>query len=328
MYIEIMPGENTAEAEMGKPSIGEQIFNEFKSHDHGLFRKEDVVKQVDILRRLPTNLVEQAYGYLLSEKVNKENFIKNHPEVKETPFDDRICIEGFANEVLANIQIRQTQPELRGNIEPTLRAELDNYENKILEVANNSERYNLLFNSGRNPDVAWLDLDSDGRVIIKGIGEITTSHQLDKRKYLQLSESGFASSLRYTARRLNNLTDGESRGLPEFGIGKKQVEVASKLKRYIVVNHDMDTTPEGLVNVIGQTVSDEEFSHLDYADKKKKFSVTEKQSFLDLLTSPDTVIIKSAFSNNESKLIASLLINKIQEKYPSYQFNNNNNNGR
>ena len=324
MYIENMPGENTAEVETSQPTIGEQIFNEFKSQDRGLFRKEDVVKQVDILRRLPANLVEQAYGYLLSERVNEENFTQKHPWIKANPFDDRIVIEGFANEIMANIQIRQTQPELRGNTDPALRNELDNYENKILEVANNPERYNLTFNVERNPDVAWLDLDSDGRVIIKGIGEITTSHQLSKRKYLQLSESGFASSLRNTARHLNSLTDGDSRGLPEFGVGKKQVEVASKIKRYLVVNHDMDTTSEGLANVIGQTVSDEEFSHLDFSEKKKKFSETEKQSFLDLLTSPDTVIIKSAFSNDECKLIANLLINKIQEKYPSYQFNNNN----
>lgn len=322
MYIEIMPGENIPEMGNQSPSIGEQIFNEFKIRNDKLVNREEMIRQVNILRQLPENLVELAYGHLQSEHTKEEIFYKNHPDTQPKPFDDTVCIEGFANEILANIQIRQTQPELRGNTDPSLRAELDNYENKILEVANNPQRFGLNLENGRNPDAAWLNLDDDGRIIINGIGEITTSPQLNKRKFLQLSESGFATNLRNIVRHLNHLNDGEKRGLPEFGFGKKRVEVSPVLKKYLVVHHDMDTSPEGLSNVIGKTVSDEEYSHLDHFSKKKVFSETERQSFLNLLTSSDTVIIKSAFSNNECHIITNLILRKIKEKFPSYQTQN------
>lgn len=321
MYIDLMPGENVSETSNEAHSIGEQIFNDFKKNNHDPINKETVINQVKILRRLPNDFLEQAYGHLRSEFLLHQKYNQNRIETKNY-FNDEQLLAGFANEVLVNIQIRQTHPELRGGTNPETKAELDNYESKILEVANNPERFELPFDVGRNPDVAWLDLDLEGRVIIKGVGEITTSNQFNKRKFLQLSESGFASNLRNISRHLNSLTDGDSRGLPEFGVDKKQIEVSPKLKRYLIVRRDMDTTPAGLANVIGKTVSDEEYSHLDNHSKKKVFSSTERQSFINLLTSPDTVIIKSEFSNNECRLIANLLIRMIQEKYPYYKFEN------
>jgi hypothetical protein len=188
-------------------------------------------------------------------------------------------------------------------------------------VANDPQRYGFHYTVGRNPDVAWLDLDDYNRVIIKGIGEITNERQLSKRKFLQLSESGFAQNLRNVARQLNSMQDGEARGLSEFGQNKKQVEVSPTLKKYLIVHHNMDTSSEGLKNSIGQVVTDAEYSNLDDREKKKVFSETEKQSFINLLNSPDTVIIKSVFDNNENRIITDFIIEKIKERYPDYKTN-------
>jgi hypothetical protein len=300
-----------------EPCLGEQLFNEIK--DSFGNDRERAKACVAVLKNLPENLVEQSYAHLRSESINETHYSQSHPDHHSNFFSDKKCIEGYVNEILANIQIKKSQPELRGSNDPETRKKLDEYEKKILSVANDPARYHLDWHVGRNPDVAWLELDDQGRVIIKGIGEITTSRQLNKRKYLQLGESGFAANLRNVARKLNNLKDGDERGLSEFGEGKKQVEVAPQLKRYLMVHHDLDTSPEGLENSLGESVSNEEFNHLSEVDKKKVFSESEKHSFIDILNSSNTVIIKSVFNNCEINLITAYIFEKIQVKYPSYQ---------
>lgn len=316
-----MPEAIPQETIISEKTINEQLFNEIKFF-LGNDRKR-VIGQVDVLKKIPENLVELTYAHLQAEFINETEYQKKHNTQGESDFSDRRCIEGYVNEVMANIQIRQTQPELRGSINPETRKQLDEYEAKILSVANNPERYGLDWHVGRNPDVAWLDIDDQGRIIIKGIGEITNSSQLNKRKYLQLCENGFASNLRYVSKRLNHLENGNEIGLSEFGEGQKQLEVAPVLKKYLVVPHNFDNSPEGISNSIAQSVSDEEYRHINQVEQKKVLSATEKQSFIDILNSPNTVIIKSVFDNKEIQVITDYLIRKIQEKFPSYKFTNN-----
>jgi len=319
LYIELMGENSMAELPEQRKKIGEEIFILFKEKNKKITSIEEVKTQIRVLKELPDNLVEQVYGHLQSEHKNRELYYQRHPENPSEGIDDFICAEGYINEILANIQIRQTRPELRGSTDPEIRARLDNYESKILSFANNPHRFGFETESTRNPDVAWLDLDEDGRVVIKGVGEITVTHQLNKRKFLQLSDTGFAQTLRFAARFLNSLEDGEKYGLPEFGKGKKKLEVASKIKTYLVVHHDMDTCSDGLLNSIGNAVSDAEYSHLSPIEKKKVFSQSEKEAFHRFLTSPDTVIIKSVFSNYDCHIITEFIIQKIKERYPDYQ---------
>lgn len=314
-----MGDSNEAEISVKQKEIGEEIFDVFKDKKQKVSSVKEIKTQIRVLNELPSNLVELVYGHLLSEHKNRELYNQRHPEYTNEEINDYICIEGYINEIMANIQIRQTRPELRGSTNPEIRARLDNYENKILAFASNPHRFGFDFESTRNPDAAWLDLDDDGRIIIKGVGEITASPQLNKRKYLQLSDSGFAHTLRFAALFLNNLDDGDKYGLPEFGKDKKQLEVASKIKTYLVVHHDMDTSSDGMLNSIGKTVPDAEYAHLSSDEQKKVLSQSEKESFHRFLTSSDTVIIKSAFSNYDCQLITNFIMQKIREEYPHYQ---------
>lgn len=268
-------------------------------------------EQLQIIHDLPEDFVEKSYAFLQAHHIEQTKYNSENP--------DDLVIEGYLNEVLANIQIRQTKPELRGNTDPEIRNVLDIYESKILGVASNPDRYRLGTFAHRNPDAAWLELDDEGRIIIKGIGEITASHRLNKRKYLQLCDSGFTSNLRTVVEQLNNLNDGESHGLPEFGIGKKQVEVAKNINKYLFVNNDFDTTPVGIERMIVKSIPDNEYRQLDEWQKKKVLSDTERLAFIDILNSPNTIIIKSAFGNDEIHTLTKLVINIIIEKYPDYK---------
>lgn len=320
LYIELMGEIGMAEMPEIQKKVGEEIFDVLKKEKAGKYASRDeIIAQARILKKLPDNLVQQVYGHLQSEYINRKNFKEKHPEITVDEEDDFINAKGFINEIMANIQIRQTNPDLRGGSNPEIRAQLDNYENKILSFTNNPALFDFDISSSRNPDVAWLDLDEAGSIIIKGVGEITTTHQLNKRKYLQLNDKGFIRTLRWATNFLNNMENGEEHGLPEFGKKKKKIEIAPKIKTYLMVHHDMDTSQEGLANSIGKTVSDIEYTHLTTQERKKVFSQSEKDSFLKLLTSPDTVIIKSAFSNYDCHLITGYIMDKIKKTYPDYQ---------
>lgn len=269
------------------------------------------IEQLQIIHELPEDIIEKTYAFLQAHQIENAKYSSESP--------DYMVIEGYLNEILANIQIMKTRPELRGSTDPEIRKQLDMYESKILEVASNPDRYRLGTYGGRNPDAAWLELDDQGKIIIKGIGEITTSHRLNKRKYLQLRDAGFINNLRTVSQKLNSLTDGETLGLGEFGIGKKQVEVARDIKRYLFVNNDFDTTPTGIERMVATSVPDKNYHQLDKFKRKEILSNTERLAFIDILKSPNTVIIKSAFSNDETHNLTTLVTKKIIEKYPDYK---------
>jgi|GEM_PF-6507936 hypothetical protein len=299
------------------PSIGEQFFYEIKAKQ-GLDNMR-MREQVHILKELPKNFIEQAYGHLLSEKTIRDKYSEGIPSDKLNESSDFTMLTGFINECLATIQVKNTFPEFKTDKRKEHIEAIENYENKILQVTNNPDRFGLEWHKGRNPDVACLRIDDEDNVVIDGVVEITTSRQLNKRKFQQLADSGFEATLHSVARKLNDLEDGDSRGLPEFGKNKKKVVVSKKLIKYLIVHHDMDISPEGLENSIGKTVSNEELAHLDTRERNKVFSENEKQKFLSILNSENTVIIKSSFTNEEIHTLADYVIKQIKTKYPSYK---------
>jgi len=309
MYIGLMgEGENTEPISQER-NIRDEFVDVIKiTKDRDIKRG---IEQLQIIHELPEDIIEKTYAFLQAFQIESAKFSSGSP--------DYLVVEGYLNEILANIQIKQTRPELRGSTDPEIRKQLDVYEGKILEVASNPDRYRLGSYGGRNPDAAWLELDDQGKIIIKGVGEITASHQLNKRKYLQLSDTGFISNLRTVSQILNYLTDGESLGLGEFGVGKKQVEVANDIKRYLFVNNDFDASTLGVNKMIAKSISDEKYSQLDEWHKKRVLSNSEKLAFIDILNSPNTTIIKSAFSNEEIKSLTKLVMEKIIKRYPDYK---------
>lgn len=322
-----------------KPVLAEEMFAALRTVDHRKNKLENKPLnqrsmetqklQAKLLIGLDERFVDTVYAHLYSEyladaklqQTRRAEAALQGREAVLNEFNDFVAVEGFVNEYLVKKQINLTRPELiTSEKDPEKRKRIKAIGNKILDVSHEPDRFGFDWYLDKHPDTAWLNATEDHRILIEGAGEITTG-KLSKKKYLQLGENGYGFALSRICRNLNSLSSEEaaSHGLKEFGASGVQVEVSNNFRQYLVVRRDMDLSQEGISANVGPVATNEEYRNLSKKDQKRYFSQTEHDRFVSLLTDKDrTEIINAAFTNKEIVALTTLIMSKINERFPDY----------
>lgn len=170
---------------------------------------------------------------------------------------------------------------------------------ELLALAHNPDQFGLggLLGYYRNPDMAFILTKLGDSTVVEGIGEAKLG-TLNRRAYMQLSDTGFARGVRALVTVVNSLDNPEVFGLVEVAKAKKLageapiLTIAPEFSQLLVVPANRNLSqPSKLIN---------------YADFKNP---TERKELLQLLRDPKRVTIqKAAFSGAEVGAITSKLI--------------------
>ncbi len=170
---------------------------------------------------------------------------------------------------------------------------------ELLALAHNPDQFGLggLLGYYRNPDMAFILTKLGDSTVVEGIGEAKLG-TLNRRAYMQLSDTGFARGVRALVTVVNSLDNPEVFGLVEVAKAKKLageapiLTIAPEFSQLLVVPANRNLSqPSKLIN---------------YADFKNPI---ERKELLQLLRDPKRVTIqKAAFSGAEVGAITSKLI--------------------
>lgn len=155
-------------------------------------------------------------------------------------------------------------------------------EKELLDLAHSPEKYHLEKELGhhRNPDMAFIVIESDTGVMITGVGESKLG-LLNERSYKQLDETGFAKGVKALVEVVNNLDDPAAYGLVEVAKAGK-LKIADDFTQLLVVpaNRNIEWSST-LIN-------------------RREFSAEGRQKFYALLEDVKRVRTeRAAFSTNE-----------------------------
>lgn len=173
---------------------------------------------------------------------------------------------------------------------------------ELLALAHNPDQFGLggLLGYYRNPDMAFILTKLGDSTVVEGIGEAKLG-TLNRRAYMQLSDTGFARGVRALVTVVNSLDNPEVFGLVEVAKAKKLageapiLTIAPEFSQLLVVPANRNLSqPSKLIN------------YADFHDPK------ERKELLNLLKDPKRVIIqKAAFSGAEVGAITTVLIAKM-----------------
>ena len=215
---------------------------------------------------------------------------------------------GKSTEVKSDNQREGEGKVLRGKVfETLLNADIafgqrSALELELLALAHNPDQFGLggLLGYYRNPDMAFILTKLGDSTVVEGIGEAKLG-TLNRRAYMQLSDTGFARGVRALVAVVNSLDTPEAFGLVEVAKAKKLagdapiLTIAPEFSQLLVVPANRNLSqPSKLIN---------------YSDFKNP---TERKDLLNLLKDPKRVTIqKAAFSGTEVRAITDVLIAKI-----------------
>ena len=302
-----------------------QLFDEPEKTPEGRQNHKD---KKHLLEQLPRDLVQQLYGHLMNQilrnckQFNDYNLLRSQRgdsiiERREYTLAELIVDEQNGNghyhqgipsaivqgeffELLVEIQAREY---LKESDNPENKEGLDKMSETLLAVAHNPDVFGLEeYDKLRNPDLAWLQVDDEGNLVVTACVEAKSSLHLNSQAYQQLRPEGFRTTLRQLANDINKLEKPDSHGLTGFGITGKKILIHDEIVQYIVVcKGTKPTTNQEAEKMVKPTNFD-----------KKPLSEDEQTDFVRLLTNdPQVILIESPFSHNEIKRMAVFLTNKI-----------------
>ena len=173
---------------------------------------------------------------------------------------------------------------------------------ELLALAHNPDQFGLggLLGYYRNPDMAFILTKLGDSTVVEGIGEAKLG-TLNRRAYMQLSDTGFARGVRALVTVVNSLETPEAFRLVEVAKAKKLagdapiLTIAPEFSQLLVVPANRNLSqPSKLIN---------------YSDFRNP---AERKELLNLLRDPKRVTIqKAAFSGAEVRSITDALIAKL-----------------
>ncbi|MCL4384206.1 hypothetical protein M1116_02040 [Patescibacteria group bacterium] len=235
----------------------------------------------NILNRLPANLPEQLGNYVRKVQQEEDEY-SQRKGLPQHQIDKRRTVKGRFFEMLARAEMQE---------EDSAQAA------ELLQLLHNPEDYdrNRELVIGRNPDLAFVEVDEEG-ITIKGVGEVKSGKHLDRRCFSQLAGTGIRKTLERTVAWLNRHRGKlEELGLEALAKTEGEFKVAKDFKQTLVVPSDVDSNPLSLID------------YRDFPDRKM-FG-----DFLKLLQDGQRVEIKkSSFSSNEINKMVEVLLPEIK----------------
>ena len=168
----------------------------------------------------------------------------------------------------------------------------------------------------RNPDAAFLEIESDGRVIIKSVGEVK-SGKLDARAYQQLRATGIYSQIREFIAAIQEKGPewfdqvNPPDGLPELKKVYKDLVVDEDFKIELFVPRNNDVSETG--------VTDDQARRLiktrgNYVVGESQNPIAVDSFVYDLVNSGRIDVKKSLFSTREVEVLTSTLMNELAKE--------------
>ncbi len=206
----------------------------------------DRERQMDILSRLPDDLLYELAGHLRTSFLESQKFAK----LRGTPFD----AEEFDDETI----LRGKVFEMLVAADPILHTP-DPLAEELLTLMHDPERFAMeeVLRYYRTPDGAYLEVDKvDGRLIVRAAAEAKLG-RLNRRAAQQLGVRGFRYGLVHMAEAVNETKDLSKHGLVETATFRERTEktdgelitVASDFRQVLIVPANRDTDdPASLVN--------------------------------------------------------------------------------
>jgi hypothetical protein len=175
-------------------------------------------------------------------------------------------------------------------------------EKEILALAHNPDQFGLgdVIGHHRNPDMAFLLIKENDRLVIIGVGESKLG-RLNERAFRQLSSEGFAQGITALVKVVNSIDDLEKYGLIELSKVKKEKLHTGPL--LTIAPHFMQT-----VIVPGNRKPEWVSTLINYRDFGNRGA---RDEFRKLLQDPDRVRIETAaFSTAEVSAITKAIASK------------------
>ncbi len=258
--------------------------------------------QEEVLRWLPPidDLVERLYGHLRTRTIEGN-------DVSEINLGG--VVAGELAEILVAAEYSQVPVVVDGKEMPRSTELTDiNTSERLLGVLRNPNVLNLASEVRRNPDLAWLDTENR---VVKMLGEVKITKQLDQRCFYQLRPSGFIENVRRTVEVLN--ADPKS-GKEVFGADPSTGEalkgrVASDVREIVFLPRDTDISEANWDKLILRKKSPD--------DKQDKgLYAHQADEFLELMRSGKVRLTTFSFSRAEIAELSRELSARILARYP------------
>jgi len=261
--------------------------------------RRDESRQARVLENLPDDCLMRLKGHLHEKYIEKEDFKERYfgkPVEKLDEEEKRnyelMVLRGEVFELLI-----QSDPEFVKTKTPE--------SEELLSLLQNPDRYEKKEKMGRikNPDLAYIELNDEGRIIIKGVGEAKLG-LLNERALRQLD------SFEHSTKALKNTVNGikhakKMKRMGFDGLAKRKVQMDESGERGPFVDIDENFKVTLIVPSDRNTTAETLMKHTPIMEKRK-------EKYLDILSGIE--IKQAAFSIKEVVELTEHIYNRIENR--------------
>ncbi|MCA9368997.1 MAG: hypothetical protein H6773_03830 [Pseudomonadales bacterium] len=280
----------------------------------------DRAAQIKVLAKLPADLITQMKDFLVRDQEYQEKYFRgSDDEPKRT--DHKVAGELF--EILVRIQVSAEEKQSIDIPNTSERVSLSDLTNQFLEVWQYPQKFGIRA-AWRNPDAAFLDIDAEGHIYLKAVGEVKAG-LLDMRAFEQLRVTGIEMQvkevLKYLRSRPANWFD--QNGLDALKVAKDSLDIhPDGLKIRLFVPAHKEVSKEGITRKQAEDLIKKRRGHEDRGDDalvqvprhlQLKLNPVRVRVFMNLLQDSSRISVQQAvFSGRELYTLANTIISQMK----------------
>lgn len=258
----------------------------YKANENSSEYKNDTElrsRQRKIIKSLPENFIEELTAHLKAVYIDQAKY----PDFKPNPNSDKGFLSGeiFERLIEAEDDTYHLDPNWQ---EYPQTGEQKETADQILEIMANPERFGLDRTRVRNPDKLKLYFENGGLVIVSSL---EAKKHLDSRSLYQLNN--FQTDFETTSDYLNTLSEAESHGLKNIGIGQNQISLSKSYRQLLAIPRN---------------------SNIDLIVSKNLTS-KKRRELIELINDPSKVtIVNPSFSHEELEVLTEYFLKEVENK--------------
>jgi len=260
--------------------------------------ERDKERQAKVIENLPDDLLLHLKGHLHEKYIEKEAFKESY---YGKPVEELNEEEGRDYELMV----------LRGEVfeqliqnDPEFVTAKTSESVELLSLLQDPDRYGLFEKMGRirNPDLAYVELNDTGRIVIKGVGEAKLG-LLNERAFRQLdSFEDSSKTLKNTVNSLKHAKKMKRMGFDGLAKRKEQMEESGESGPFVDIDDAFKVT---------LIVPSDRNTKAETLMKQTPVLEKRKEKYLEILSGIE--IKKAAFSVREVAELTEHVYNKIEE---------------
>ena len=268
---------------------------------------------------LPKNLLKSLTVHLHHSERRQKQFLARHDRqaAEKFKFSDKEKTGVLAGEVfeeLVRTEFKmnefarvQNDPEKKDAFITQLRLARE-----LMRVWQYPEKFGIDVN-WRNPDAAFFEINDEGKVVIKSVGEVKAG-SLDARAYEQLKSTGIQNQLKEVLHVLKNkdATWFKQKKLPELEAVCQNLSIADDFKIQLFVPRNREVSASGITYEEAERLTKQNYRDRTMVAGKSTQPVTIHAMAYELSESKRISVQKSLFSQRELGVLTEFLFKKIQ----------------